>query len=92
MSDGPGSVQLTALHWPWAGRLEVAPYASGWYQVLVRLGGDGRLEWRGGAVPAEDAGGAVSVIPSGVAAGFLLEGELDLILLCLSPARLQAQA
>lgn len=91
-SDGPGSVQLTALHWPWAGRLEVAPYATGWHQVLVRLGGDGRLEWRGGAVPAEDADGAVSVIPSGVAAGFLLEGEDELLLLCLSPARLHAQA
>ncbi|MEM9763085.1 MAG: AraC family transcriptional regulator [Pseudomonadota bacterium] len=90
--DGPGSAQLTALHWSWAGRLEVAPYATGWHQVLVRLGGDGHLEWRGGATPSEDDGGAVSITPAGVPAGFLLDGELDLLLLCLAPTRLQAQA
>ncbi|MEL6768410.1 MAG: helix-turn-helix transcriptional regulator [Pseudomonadota bacterium] len=89
---GPGSAQLSALHWAWRGRLDVAPYASGWHQVAIRLGGNGRLVWREGGAPVDDAGEPVAVIPAGVDTGFTVDGELDLMLLCLSPGRLQAQA
>ncbi|MEM6356539.1 MAG: AraC family transcriptional regulator [Pseudomonadota bacterium] len=87
--DGPGSVQLTALRWRFSGEVDADAHSTSWHRLSIRLGGSAPLERSapdGRSFP--NRGGAVSLHPAWSPFGNAVHGNIDLLILCISPARL----